>query len=205
MKPEWVILFYEPLFRRVDYSWEGMKQNMTETRLSGETVFQGRVFDVQVDQVRLANGSRAEREVVRHPGGVGVLAIDDQRRAVLVRQYRYGAGREMLEIPAGRLEPGENPKEAGLRELREETGARAGFCIDLGEMIPTGAYCSERIYLYLANDLTWGETDPDEDEYVEIERVPLDALWADIRAGRVCDAKTVTAVCRALDILDREG
>jgi ADP-ribose pyrophosphatase len=172
---------------------------MTETRISGKRVFSGRVFDVEVDQVRQEDGRLAEREIVRHPGGVGVLAVDEQRRAIMVRQFRYGAGREMLEIPAGRLEPGEDPKEAGLRELREETGARAGFCADLGEMIPTGAYCSERIYLYLAKDLTWGETDPDDGEFVTVERIPLDTLWADIRAGRICDAKTIAAVCRAMD------
>jgi ADP-ribose pyrophosphatase len=119
----------------------------------------------------------------------------------MVRQFRYGVGREMLEIPAGRLEPGENPREAGLRELREETGARAGFCVPLGEMIPTGAYCSERIHLFLAKDLTWGETNLDDGEFVTLERIPLDMLWADIRSGRINDAKTITAVCRALDQL----
>lgn len=178
---------------------------MIETCLSSERVFSGHVFDVEIDQVQLSNGERAEREVVRHPGGVGVLAIDEQRRAIMVRQYRYGAGREMLEIPAGRLEPGEDPLEAGLRELREETGALASSCVSLGEIIPTGAYCSERIYLYLARDLTWGETDPDNGEYVEMERLPLDTLWADIRAGHISDAKTIAAVCRGLDVLAQGG
>ncbi|MCL2030207.1 MAG: NUDIX hydrolase [Oscillospiraceae bacterium] len=175
---------------------------MTETKLSGRRVFSGRVFDVEVDQIEMDGGRRAEREVVRHPGGVGVLAVDEAGRAVMVRQYRYGAGREMLEIPAGRLEPGEDPRQAALRELREETGARAGVCVSLGEIIPTGAYCSERIYLYLARDLTWGGTDPDDGEIVEIERVPPDRLWADIRAGRIDDAKTIAAVCRALGELE---
>ena len=172
---------------------------MTETRISGQRVFSGRVFSVDVDQVGMDGGLRGEREVVRHPGGVGVLAIDEEGRAVLVRQFRYGANREMLEIPAGRLEAGEDPREAGLRELREETGARAGVFVSLGEIIPTGAYCSERIYLFLAKDLTWGETDLDDGEFVTVERMPLDALWAGIRAGKICDAKTIAAVCRAID------
>lgn len=176
---------------------------MTEKRLAGRTCFQGRVFDVEVDEVELDGGRRAEREVVRHPGGVAVLAVDDQNRAVMVRQFRYAAGREMLEIPAGRLEAGEEPQAAGLRELREETGYRAAQCDSLGEIIPTGGYCTERIYLYLARGLTLGETSPDDGEFVEPLLMPLETLRGDILQGRINDAKTAVAVMRGLDLLER--
>lgn len=170
---------------------------MFEERITGKTLFSGRVFDVEVDEVLMENGSRSFREVVRHPGGVGVLAIDADDRAVLVRQYRYAAGREMLEIPAGKLEPGEDPRDAGLRELAEETGYRARKVTDLGYIIPTGGYCSERIYLFLAEDLEPGAASPDEGEYVEPVYMPLGELLTAAAGGEVSDGKTIAALFRA--------
>jgi len=167
---------------------------MNEKRLRGETVFEGRVFSIEVDEVELENGLRGRREVVRHPGGVGILAVDRQNRVVLVRQFRYAAGRELLEIPAGRLEPGEDPMEAGIRELREETGFSAGKVTDLGYIIPTGGYCSEKIYLFLAEELAPGDTCPDDGEFVEPVMMPMDELKDAIKRGEIIDAKTIAAV-----------
>ena len=169
---------------------------MQETKKSGEILFEGRVFTIELDQIEFPGGQTASREVVRHSGGVGVLAIDEENQVILVRQYRYAAGREMLEIPAGKLEPGEDSAAAGLRELAEETGYRAGVYESLGEIIPTGAYCTERIYLYLAKELVPGETHPDEDEYVELVKMPMAELCAAIARNEVQDAKTIAAVLR---------
>ncbi|MDR1735820.1 MAG: NUDIX hydrolase [Oscillospiraceae bacterium] len=174
---------------------------MLEKRISGQTVFKGHVFEVGVDRVELENGRRAEREIVRHPGGVGILAVDADGRAVLVRQFRYAAGREMLEIPAGRLERGEDPRDAALRELKEETGYSAGECVPLGGIIPTGGYCSERIYLFLARFLTPGTPSPDEGEFVETVPMPLDEVVKEITEMRIDDAKTIAAVFRARAVL----
>lgn len=176
---------------------------MNEKRLSGRTCFRGRVFDVEVDEVELDGGQRAERELVRHPGGVAVLAVDDRNQAVMVRQYRYGAGQEMLEIPAGRVEPGEQPDMTGLRELREETGFRAAECYPLGYILPTGSYCTERIHLFLARGLTPGDTSPDDGEFVEMLLMPLETLREDILQGRNNDAKTAVAVMRGMALLEK--
>ncbi|MDR0248812.1 MAG: NUDIX hydrolase [Oscillospiraceae bacterium] len=167
-----------------------------ERKISGTTVFHGRVFSVDNDEVELPGGARARRELVRHPGGVAVLAEDGQGRVVLVRQYRYGAGEETTEIPAGKLEPGEEPLAAGLRELYEETGYTAGTTRPLGFIWPTAAYCSEKIWLFHCTNLTGGQAKPDEGEDVRAELMPLDELRGKIMSGEVNDAKTIAAVMR---------
>ena len=170
--------------------------DFTERRLSGETIFSGHVFSVELDRVTLPDGREAPREVVRHPGGVGVLAIDGDGIVILVRQYRYASGKTLLEIPAGKLEPGEDPQSAGLRELAEETGYRASRVSSLGKIIPTGAYNSELIYLYRAEGLTPGETNPDDGEFVEVVRMPLAEAVKMALSGEIEDAKTVVALLK---------
>jgi ADP-ribose pyrophosphatase len=160
-----------------------------ERKISGETVFEGRVFTVERDRVD-CGGFISTREVVRHPGGVAVLAIDDADRVVMVRQFRYAVGRELLELPAGRLEPGEDPMAAGIRELSEETGYTASRVEPLGRMIPTGGYDSEIIWLYLATGLTEGNPHPDDGEVVRAELVPLGEALRMVLDGSVEDAKT---------------
>lgn len=163
--------------------------DLTERRISGETIFEGRVFTVERDAV-LTPGGAAEREVIRHPGGVTVLALDGENRVVMVRQFRYAVGRVLLELPAGRLEPGEDPMAAGARELSEETGYTASRIEPLGRMIPTGGYDSEVIYLYLATGLSKGTPHPDEGEFIQPELIPFEDALRMVLEGTVEDGKT---------------
>jgi len=176
---------------------------MMEKKISGETVFDGKIMHVRRDIVELSDGSEAFREVVDHSGGVCVLALDDEGRVLTVRQFRYPFERVLQEIPAGKLERGEDPDEAAARELREETGAVAGRMERLGEIYPTPAYCGEIIRMYLARDLVFGENDLDEGEFLDVERVPFDELVEKVLAGEIRDAKTVAAVLKAKILLSK--
>ena len=168
--------------------------NLTEKTLESKILFEGRILRLRRDVVALPNGREAFREVVDHPGGVCVLALDGENRALLVRQFRYPYLAELREIPAGKLEYGEDPDQAALRELREETGAVPGEFRSLGELYPSPGYCGEVIRMYLAQDLRFGETSPDEDEFLAVERV---------LSGEIKDAKTIAAVLKAKLLLER--
>ena len=170
---------------------------LTEKLVSSRQVFQGRILDVRVDTVTLPNGREGTREIVRHPGGVGILALDGENQVLVVEQFRYAYNKPLLEIPAGKLERGEDPREAGIRELREETGAAVGRFEPLGCVYPSPGYCDEIIHLYLARDLIFGETDPDEDEFLNMQRVPFGQMVERILSGEVSDSKTVAAVLKA--------
>jgi ADP-ribose pyrophosphatase len=135
---------------------------------------------------------------------VTVLAIDDEERVVMVRQHRYATGRELLELPAGRLEAGEDPMAAGARELSEETGYTAARIEDFGRMIPTGGYCSEVIWLYLASGLTGGVPHPDEGETVKTELVPFEDALRMVLDGEIEDGKTAYAIMK-YELLRRSG
>ncbi len=169
--------------------------DLTERKISGETVFEGKIFTVERDIIEY-NGRRAQREVVRHPGGVTVLALDGEDNVVMVRQYRYAAGRVLLELPAGRLEHGENFLAAGERELSEETGYHAERIAPFGRMIPTGGYDSEVIHLCLAEGLTKGEAHPDEGELVCPELVPLNRAVSMALNGEIEDGKTIVGLLK---------
>ena len=168
-----------------------------EKTLESRTVFSGRVLHVRHDRVELPNGASSDREIVDHPGGVAILALDENNNVLVVRQFRYSFGRVMTEIPAGKLEYGEDPYAAAMRELREETGATTERLIPLGEICPTPGFCNEIIRLYLARDLSWGETDPDEDEFLTLERIPFSVLLEQALSGEIRDGKTVLAVMKA--------
>lgn len=170
---------------------------LKEKRLSGETVFDGKIMHVRRDIVQLSDGSEAFREVVDHSGGVCVLALDDEGRVLIVRQFRYPHEKVLCEIPAGKLERGEDPFAAAQRELREETGAVAQRWDSLGEIYPTPAYCGEIIRMYLARDLKFGESALDEGEFLEAERIDFELLVQKVLGGEVRDAKTVAAVLKA--------
>ena len=171
--------------------------NLTEKKLSSEKIFDGRILHIRRDTVELPDGAQSTREVVDHPGGVCILALDDQNRVLLVSQFRYPYEKVLREIPAGKLEYGEDPREAAVRELREETGAVAGKFQSLGELYPSPGYCGEIIRMYLARDLTFGETHLDEDEFLDLERVPFDQLTEQVLSGEIRDAKTIAAVLKA--------
>lgn len=179
------------------------KMELTERMLSREELFRGRIVTLHVDTVALPNGETATREVVDHPGGVAVLPLDGENQVLTVTQYRYPFGRAMLEIPAGKLEYGEDPERAAIRELREETGAVAGDFRPLGELYPSPGYCGEIIRMYLARELRFGEMELDEDEFLNVERIPFDRLVEQVLSGEVKDAKTIAAVLKAKLLMEQ--
>ena len=171
---------------------------LEEKKISSDQVFEGNVIKVSVDKVELPNGSESIREIVHHRGAVCVLPITDDGDVICVRQYRYAHGEALLEIPAGKLEEGENdPTEAALRELEEETGARCRDLKYLGKLYPSPAIFTEVIHMYVAKGLTFGKTHPDADEFLEVERIPLRTLVEMVMSGEIRDAKTQICVLRA--------
>ncbi|MBQ4577718.1 MAG: NUDIX hydrolase [Clostridia bacterium] len=163
-----------------------------EQRLRGEEKFRGKIIDVIHDTVLLENGREALREVARHPGAVGILVVEGEE-LVLVRQFRYPIGKELLEIPAGKLERGEEPYPAALRELREETGGLTEKLEYLGDYYGSAGFCDEKLTLYFAHVEKTGENDPDEDEFLTVERYPLPVFEAMIARGEIVDGKTLSA------------
>ena len=170
--------------------------DLTERTIDSREVFRGRIIRVRQDTVRLPDGREAQREVVEHPGGVAILAIDSEDRVLLVRQYRYPFERVLAEIPAGKREPGEPPFITAQRELQEEVGATADTWTELGTLIPSPGCYGETLYLYMAQDLHFGATHPDEDEFLEPLRVPLDEAVRQCMDGTLTDAKTVAAILK---------
>ena len=171
--------------------------DLTEKKLARQDIFQGRVVKLHVDTVELPDGGTSIREIVDHPGGVAILALDSENRVPVVRQYRYAFSRVMLEIPAGKLERGEQPYPAALRELREETGGIAEQLEYLGEYYGSAGFCDEKLTLYFVQLTKTGETDPDEDEFLTVERYPLPVFASMIARGDIVDGKTLSAYALA--------
>ena len=167
-----------------------------EKTLHETVIFNGRIIRVHLDDVELPNGNLASREIVEHPGGVCVAALSENDTLQFVRQFRYPYHRVLLELPAGKLEQGEEPLQAGLRELEEECGLRAERVISLGCVYPTVAYCSEIIYLYLATGLTKTSQHFDEDEFLETEEIALSDAVRMVMDNEITDSKTVAAVLK---------
>lgn len=172
---------------------------MREKTLSQEYHFKGHIMAARLDQVELPNGHTAAREVCEHLGGVGVLPIDKDGNIILVRQYRYPYDEIMLEIPAGKLDHGddEDAADCGLRELKEETGCTAGRVVPLGCIYPSPGFLTEVVHLFAVLDLTDGEMQPDEDEFVEVVRLPVAEVEAMVDRNEIRDAKTLVALYRA--------
>lgn len=176
---------------------------LTERTVEHTRPYEGVIVDVDLDKAVLPNGRIATREVVVHPGGVAVLPLNDDGTVTVVRQYRYPFSQVLTEIPAGKLDPGEEPRTGALRELKEEIGAQVGELIDLGAIYPSPGFCQEVLYLYLARDLTYGDCCPDEDEFLEVARVPFDSLAEQVMGGGIRDGKTVAAVLKTKLLLKR--
>lgn len=174
-----------------------------EEKIASETVYSGKVFTVTKDQVRLKNGKEATREVVHHSGGAAVLALNKKGQIALVRQFRYGKGQEMIELPAGKIEPGESPKETARRELIEEAGQKAKNFVSFGQVFPTCAYCTEVVYIFLATDLEDVPQKLDPDEFLDVFWLPLEEAAQMVMDGRIDDAKTVSAVLRARQLYSK--
>ena len=179
-----------------------MVENLEETFLSRQEVFAGKLLNVHVDQVRLPDGKTASREVADHCPCVAVLALDGGNNVLTVTQYRYAFGRTLLEIPAGKLEEGEEPAAGALRELREETGAVPDELLPMGKILPSPGCLGEELYLFLARGLKMEEARPDEDEFLRLERIPMEELAHRCLRGEIEDGKTVAAVLKAKLLLN---
>ncbi|MCL1847966.1 MAG: NUDIX hydrolase [Coriobacteriia bacterium] len=169
-----------------------------ETRIISRTeAYQGAFLTLESVELELPNGHRTTHDVVRHPGAVAVLALDADGHVLMVKQYRTAFDREMLEIPAGKLEPGEDPLSCARRELEEETGFVAGELRHLVSIAIAVGYCDELLHLFLATNLNSGSAQPDTDEFVEVVWVPLADLVQAVQAGELKDAKSIVAVLLA--------
>ena len=169
---------------------------LEERTLGQDYIFHGRVFNVRVDDVELPNSRVGRREVIEHLGGVCVAALTEDDQLLFVKQFRYPYMEVTEELPAGKCNPGEYPVETALRELREETGATAAHLEWMGQLYPTPGYCGEIIHLFFATGLTIGEPHPDADEFLELERIPLQKAVERVMAGELPDAKTQTLVLK---------
>ena len=170
---------------------------MKEKTITSRKIYDGKVVKLYVDEVKTCNNNNSYREIIKHNGGVCILAIIDDK-VILEKQYRYAYDEVLYELPAGKLEENENPEEAGKRELLEETGYQASELVDFGIMYPTCGYSNEKIYLYVAKDLTKKERHLDEDEDIDLIFVKLDEVVQMINDGIIKDAKTICLVSKYL-------
>lgn len=178
--------------------------NLAEKTIASEEVFDGRILHLFNDRVELPNGHESTREVIRHVGAVAVVPVTDDGKVVIERQFRYPLGAVITEIPAGKLDgPDEDRLEAAKRELREETGITADKWIDMGEYYPAAAYCDEKLNIYLASGLHNSEQELDDDEFLNIEMVPLEELVNDVMEGRITDGKTQVGIMKAARMLGK--
>ena len=174
-----------------------------EVTVLKNTIYQGKILNLRVDTAGLPNGKEAPREFVEHNGGVTVAALTDDAKLIFVRQFRYPYMEEVLELPAGKLEKGEDPLEAGKRELREEAGVTAEQYINLGEFYPSPGYTNEVIYLYGARNLTQVEQELDEDEFLNVEYISLDKAVDMVLSNEIKDGKTQAAVLKLAALIER--
>lgn len=170
---------------------------LQERRLSGEEKFKGHVVSLRVDQAQIGDGSVREREVVEHPGGVSVVALTDQDEVLMVRQFRYAQQEVLLELPAGKLERGEDPFDAMRREQQEETGTTSDHYVALGVCYPTPAYDTERIYLWAGRVTGWGSQSLDDGELLEVEKIALWDAEQMVLRNEITDAKTQIGILKA--------
>lgn len=177
--------------------------NFIEKTLSKDYKYKGRIINMRVDEILLPDGKNGTREVIEHNGGVCVVPLTDENEIIMVRQYRYPYSEVLLEIPAGKRDGNEKPLICGKRELMEETGATAKEYKFLGELYPTPGYCGEIIYMYAAKGLEFGDKKPDEDEFLETERISLSTLVDMILSGEIKDSKTQTAILKVNELVKR--
>lgn len=171
--------------------------NLVEKTLKSEYVFKGRIIKVRCDSVQLPDGKTAGREVVEHNGGVCVLPMTENNEIIMVRQFRYPYKEDILEIPAGKRDSAdEAPLDCGKRELKEETGAESDNFVFLGELYPTPGYTDETIYMYYADRLSYGNSKPDEDEFLDLVKIPFETALEMVISGKIKDAKTQTAILK---------
>ena len=171
--------------------------HLSEKTISVEKIYDGKIINVTRETAELENGEKAIREVVHHSGGVCVVPLTDEGEVLLVKQFRYPYKEVLTEVPAGKREYGEDPLECGIRELKEEVGATAKNIIPLGRVYPTVAYNTEVIYMYLATGLDFGEQKLDEDEFLDVVKMPLEEAFKKVMNDEMPDAKTQAAIMKA--------
>lgn len=177
-----------------------MAEAQNEPTLSTRQAFQGRLVNVRVDTISLPGGRTSTREIVEH-GACVCMAPVDSGDVLLVRQYRKPVEASLLEVPAGRMESGESPQDAAIRELREEVGHTAGNLQHLQSFYMSPGYCTEEMHAYLATDLRPAALDPDFDENIQVVRVPLSQIPNLLHSGEIRDAKSIACLVLALDVL----
>lgn len=170
--------------------------DLTEKPIKQDYIYKGKIVNLRVDDALLPDGSTAKREIVEHPGGVCVAALTENEELLFVDQFRYPYFEVVTELPAGKLEFGEDPFEAGKRELKEETGAAASHYEDLGKLYPTPGYCGEIIHMYLATGLDFGEQQLDDDEFLEVKRIPLKEAFRMVMNNEIRDSKTQVGIVK---------
>ena len=175
--------------------------DFTEKPLKQDYLYRGKIVNLRVDNAELPDGTPALREVIEHPGGVCVAALTEKEELLFVEQFRYPYMETVLELPAGKLEYGEDPFEAGKRELLEETGAAAENYRDLGKLYPTPGYCGEIIHMYLAENLTFSEQHLDEDEFLEVRRIPLEEAFQMVMRNEIRDSKTQVGILKTYQLV----
>ncbi|MGB9803044.1 NUDIX domain-containing protein [Desulfofundulus sp.] len=177
---------------------------LVEKKLDSRLVYRGKILNLRVDTVLLPDGRTGTREVVEYAGAVAIVALSEKKEVFLVRQYRYPVGRELLEIPAGKIESGEEPLQCARRELAEETGLRAERWQELCSFYSTPGFTSEKMHLFLARDLSQEHQRLDEDEFVQVVKVPLDEALAMVWQGVICDAKSTAGLLATHYLLSQE-
>ena len=191
----------EPLRRSLVLGGEDPRDKLLEERpLTEDVAWTGRIFNVNRLRVQLPNGRDAVRDVVRHPGAVAIVALTEDGRICLVRQYRTSLARVTVEIPAGKLDPGEDPLSCARRELLEETGMQAERMAYLTTIATSDGFTDELIHIYMATGLVFAASEPDDDEFINVDLVPLPELIDAVLDGRIEDCKTVTGalICDAV-------
>lgn len=173
-----------------------------EQPINKKEIYNGKIIQVHVDDVILENGAASVREVVEHPGGVCVAALTENNEIILVKQYRYPYGRVLLELPAGKLEPDEDPFEAAKREQLEETGTTGCDYVFLGELYPSPGYCGEIIRIWACRVQGYGDLSLDEDEFIETETIPLEKAVEMVIHNRIEDAKTQTGILKTARLVE---
>jgi ADP-ribose pyrophosphatase len=191
--------------RRTERDSLAVTDRPTATVLETRSVHRGRVLDLRVERVRLPNGGETELELIRHPGAAAMVPLTDGGDVLLVRQYRHATGGWILEVPAGKLDAGEPPATCAARELVEEVGCRAGELIELGWIWTTPGFTDERIWLFLARGLTSAPQNLEDDEVLEVEKVPFARAVELVHSGGICDGKSVAALLLAAQWLGSAG
>lgn len=165
-----------------------------EKTMKSEKIYEGRIINVKIDTIELPNKKYSKREIVEHPGAVGIVPITANGEIILVRQFRKAVEKALLEIPAGRLETDEEPSQCAIRELKEETGYTAKNIKKMFEFYSAPGFSTEKIYVYLAQDIIKGAPQPDEGEYIEVIKMPLEEALEKVRTGEIRDSKTIIAI-----------